>query len=358
MKHVRWLTVFVVVALSVQDVWARREILSTEQKALRKSIQVIVPDVLALTNSGAADAGQLTAVIIRRLSEVGYRVATDSAQPHDVVFRVKCEQTKKWEGTMASGGDADLPDSPSRVWKGPACQFRYAIKGKSSDWRKEVRTSFADSLAAAAEANAKDAGTFALAALTRRLEEYDFPVRLMTEWRQEDRLLRVLDAPETTPERKVLIIKALGELLSDQAVPRLQSAVKDPDPTIGKAAAISLGEIGSKESITTLVDALHSTDRDLQIAAARGLGKLGALHGDTSIVPPLLEALHTDDITFKTEVVWALGKVPDKRAYEPLRALQRSLRGMRTSDRNSPEGKLWDAVNYSIKQIDYSDQIN
>lgn len=358
MNRVIWLTVVSLLVLVVSDASARREILSAEQKAYRRNIEAIYPEVLALTDGGQVDAGQLAAVISRRLSEVGFQTVRDTTQPHDVVFKVKCEQSKKWEGTMASGGDADLPDSPSRVWKGPACQFRYAIKGKFSDWRKEVRTSFVDSRTAAAEAKEKDPGAFALSALSQRLEEYDFPVRLMTEWRQEDRLLQVLDAPGTTKERKTLIVSALGELLSDKAVPHLLIAVKDPDPMISRAAALSLGQIGSKDSIASLVEALHSEDRDLQIAAAKGLGKLGALHGDTSIVPPLIEALQTDDIALKTEVVWALGKVPDKRAYEPLRALQHSMQDMRTSDRNSPEGKLWDAVNYSIKQIDYGDQIN
>ncbi|MEE8607378.1 MAG: HEAT repeat domain-containing protein, partial [Nitrospiraceae bacterium] len=72
----------------------------------------------------------------------------------------------------------------------------------------------------------------------------------------------------------------------------------------------------------------------------------------------LLEALNTDDITLKTEVVWALGQLPDERAHEPLLALQRSLRHLRTSDRDSKEGKLWDAVSYSLKQIDRYDQVN
>jgi len=32
-----------------------------------------------------------------RLKEVGYQVILDHIQPHDVLFRIKCEQHKTWE---------------------------------------------------------------------------------------------------------------------------------------------------------------------------------------------------------------------------------------------------------------------
>lgn len=55
------------------------------------------------------------------MKESGYTVVTAPAQPHDVVFRVKCEQRKVWDGTTSMGSNADLPDSPSRAWKGFTC---------------------------------------------------------------------------------------------------------------------------------------------------------------------------------------------------------------------------------------------
>ena len=66
----------------------------------------------------------------------------------------------------------------------------------------------------------------------------------------------------------------------------------------------------------------------------------------------MLEALHTDDLTVKTEVVWALGKLPDKQAYEPLRTLQQSLYTRSATDPDPKVKKLKEAVNYSLKQID------
>ena len=225
-------------------------------------------------------------------------------------------------------------------------------------WAKEVRADYVDAIQAAAVAKHDDPGAFALATLQQRLEEYDFPVFLASEWAQDARLLKKLDDPGLPPTRKAHIIRALGDMFSEGAGPALQRHLKDSDPQVAAAAAIALGNIGHQGSVAALVDSLQHGGPDLRIAAARGLGKVGALHGDASIILPLIDALKTDDVALKTEVVWALGQLPDRRSYEPLLALQRSLRDVRTSDRQSPEGKLWDAVNYSMKQLDGFDQIN
>jgi hypothetical protein len=346
------------IACLATEASARREVFSPEQRAKLEKADHILIDVIAITDQGTVSSNALREVVIRRMQDIGYAALPDPAQEHDLVFNVKCEQRKVWEGTMASGGDADLPDSPSRVWKGPACQFSYLLDGKKKGWRKEVRTDFPDAIKAAAEAKAGDPGAYAMSKLKERLEEYDFPVLVTAEWGQEQRLLTLLDRSDTSGTRKALIITQLGELFAIDAVPRLQAALKDRDPNVSKAAAIALGNIGHKESIATLVEALKTGPPELQVAAARGLGQVGALHGDWSIIPPLLEALNTEDITVKTEVVLALGKLPDRRAQEPLLALQRSLRDARTNDRNSKEGRLADAVSYSLKQIDPYDQLN
>ena len=46
---------------------------------------------------------------------------------------------------------------------------------------------------------------------------------------------------------------------------------------------------------------LKTGSPELQAAAAKGLGQVGALHGDFSIIPPLLDALKTDNLAVKTE---------------------------------------------------------
>ena len=105
-------------------------------------------DVIVLSDKGSLDAKPLVDVVVTRMKEFDYTTVTDPTQPHDVELKIKCEQRKTWEGTTTMGSDADLPDAPSRIWKGPACQLGYLLNGKKMAWRKEVRTDFDDAQAA------------------------------------------------------------------------------------------------------------------------------------------------------------------------------------------------------------------
>jgi len=353
------LVVVVVLGSVAADVDARRESMTQAQKEKLEKVQSVLVDMIVLTDDGQADGGPLTDTVVRRMQSLGYTVSTDPAQPHDVVLRVKCEQHKVWEGTAASGGDADVPDSPSRVWKGPACQLIYLLDGKKLGWHKEVRTDFLDARQAATEANADNAGAYAMSKLKERLEDYHFPALLAGEWGQEERLLKRLDDPSVPAALKAKLINQLGEMFATEAVPRLITALKDPDVAVAKAAAVALGNIGQKDSIAALIDLLKTGRPELQAAAAKGLGQVGALHGDFAIIPPLLDALKSDNVAVKTEVAWALGKLPDKRAYEPVYALYRNLQSATGPDSDGDQvRRLKEAVNWSLKQIDTFDQFN
>ncbi len=343
---------------------ARREIRTPRQKErLAKADRVLV-DVLALTDKGEVDSKPISDVVGRRLGELDYTILTDSEQPHDVVFRLKCEQRKVWEGTLASGGDADLPDSPSRVWKGPACQLTYLLSHRNLGWRKEVRTDFQDAVIAAAKAGSQDPGAFALEHLIGRLEQYDFPVLVTADWGQTDRLLKLLDDPKTSESRKVRVVTMLGESFADAAVPRLTAGTKDPNVEIAKAATLAIGNIGQQESIPVLVELLKTGRPEVRPAAARGLGAVGALNFDYSVIPPLLEALQTsDDLAVQTQAVWALGRLPDRRSYQPLFDLIEDLHTGRGSKVSPEVAELRKAATWALKQVEttepgISDQIN
>ena len=335
---------------------AYRDYFTPEQKAQLAKIQTVGLDVIALTDKGAIDSTAIGDVVARRMAELGYTVARDGSKAADVIFKVKCEQRKTWEGTTSAGGDADLPDAPSRLWKGPACQLTYVLGGLKIKWQKEVRTDFEDPVDAATKAQAGDVGDFVMSKLRDKLEQYDFPVWITAEWGQPDRLLKLLDASDTTQIRKLRIISVLGEMEADEALPRLREALKDKD--LSKQAAVALGNMG-KEGIPILVDILkHSKQPQLQAAAAKGLGDLGNIHNDSSVVPPLLEMLDAPgvDIVVQTEVAWALGRVPDRRSVQPLFDLDKKLQKIRKDPPDPQIKKLKEAVFWSIKQVYTEDQ--
>lgn len=344
-----------VLSLITDPVRAYRDYFTPEQKSQLEKIRVVLVEALALTDKGEADAGPIAQTVSRRLREVGYTIVLNREEPHDVVFRVKCEQRKTWEGTTAAGGDADLPDAPSRLWKGPACQLTYLLSGMKIKWQKEVRTEFDDATAAAQAAQAADPGAYAIAKLTEELERHEFPLFLAAEWGHPERLLALLDSPNTSQARKIHIISLLGEMQADEALPKLKEILKDRD--LATQAIVAMGNLG-RESIPLLINILNSSAQvDLQAAAAKGLGQIGGIAGDASVVPPLLAKLQDPgtDWTVLTEVAWALGKVPDKRSIQPLYDLDKKLQAIRDPD-NVVLKKLKEAVFWAIKQCDTWDQ--
>lgn len=341
--------------MAVSPAAAYREYFTPEQKAQLATIQTVLIETIALTDKGAVEATALADVVSHRLGELGYTVLLDSTKPHDVLFRAKCEQRKTWEGTAAAGGDNDLPDAPSRLWKGPACQLTYVLGGMKIKWQKEVRTDFEDAVAAAQAAQAGEAGIYAMARLKEVLDKYEFPLLLTAEWGQPDRLLKLLDAPGTSQARKVRIISLLGEMQADEALPKLKQALQDRD--LAKQSLVAIGNLG-KDGIPLLIDMMNTSPQmDMQAAAAKGLGQLGGIHGDSSVVLPLLAKLNDPktDWVVLTEVAWALGKIPDKRSIQPLYDLDKKLQAIRDPD-NITLKKLKEAVFWAIKQCDTWDQ--
>ncbi len=358
MKHgVSIITVVLLLLGLAGPSFGYRDYFTIEQKQKLANIQTVRVDVIALTDKGKVDASAIQDLVVSRMEDLGYTVVTTPADPHDVVFRVKCEQYKTWEGTAKQGGDADLPDSPSRLWKGPACQLTYVLGGMKIDWQKEVRADFADPAAAAVAANRDDPGLFAINHLRGKLSAYDFPILIAAEWGHADRLLAVLER-RGDDRRKLQVISLLGEMQADEALPKLKQALRDKD--LAKQAAVAIGNIGS-DGIPLLVDLLkHADDPEVQAAAAKGLGRVGGLAGDPSIVDPLLEMLDPPggvDIRVQTEVVWALGKMPDKRAIKPLNQLFAKVLKIRDPENKELE-HLKEALNWSIKQVDVSGHIS
>lgn len=368
MKHWSWVctlcTILGVSFILVPESPARRTYLTAEQKQRLQQAQTILLTTLALTEKGRTDSTALRTLVSRRLKDVGYSVVIDRTQPHDVEFKVKCEERKTWTGTTAEGGDAELFDAPARLWKGPACLLTYVLNGRNLGWYKEVRTTFSDSLQAAERAGADDAGAYALSQLTERLSQYDFPVLIAAEWGQPHRLMNLLDAPRTPKIRKLFILSTLSEIEADVALPQLTELMKDKD--LAQEAVEALKGIG-ENSIPLLTDLFQSsTQPAIQSAAAKALGDVAGASGNPAAIPPLLDYLKNAlkhfnspaDINFPvlTQVVWSLGKLRDETSLEPMAELNRKV--WLINDNSKEMGALREAANWTYKQLDLDGHVS
>lgn len=343
---------------------ARRTYITADQKAELAKAQNIFLNVIALTERGRQDPSGLRDIVQHRLEQIGYTVVNERKIPHDVEFKVKCEERKTWTGTTSSGGDAELAYAPSRLWKGPACLFTYSLNGKNLGWYKEVRTDFEDSMRAARQAKAKDSGKFALMKLREKLQSFDFPLLVTAEWGQVDRLLQTLEAPTTNKVRKLRILSLLSSLHeekalnADKALPIIQKFLKDK--AFQEEAITALAGTG-RQAIPLLSTLFQTSKVDVVRArAAKALGSVGATTGDGSTVVPLLAYLKrilptiktSQDIDFPvlTEVVWALGKVRTDEAFTLVGELQKRI--WLIYDQSKPMANLREAANWTYSQLD------
>ena len=337
---------------------ARRIHLTPEQKTQLENAQTVLVEVLALTEKGSYDPSPLAATVKARLKDIGYTVTTDRSQPHDVEVKVKCEEQKTVTGTSPSGGDVDLADAPDRLWKGPACLLTYFLKQTDLQWKKEVRTTFADARQAAQQAQVDDAGAYAMDQLNQRLSEYDFPVLLSAEWGQIDRLLKLLDNPNTPKLRKVKILSVLSDVHAEEALPQLTKLLESTD--LQQETINALSGAGG-HSIPLLID-LFQTSRQSSIRAeaAKALGDIAAKTGDPRPIPPLVKYVSallpqlktSEDIDFPvlTEVVWAIGKQRWEGSLKPMRELQQKIWVI--FDNSKEMADLREAASWTYKQID------
>lgn len=343
---------------------ARRIHLTPEQQTQLAKANTVLVRVLALTEKGPVDSTTFIETITNRLQELNYTVVTDAAQPHDIEFKVKCEERKTWTGISATGGDVDLADAPDRLWKGPACLLTYYLEHRDLDWKKEIRTSFPDAAQAAQKDKVGNAGQFAMTYLNQRLVEYDFPILLSAEWGQVDRLLQLLEDPQTIKLRKVKILSVLSDLNAEAALPKLTQLLKSTDlqqETINALAGAGI------DSIPLLIDFFeNSTQSAIRAEAAKALGNVAARSGDPRTIPPLVHYVSTilpglktsADIDFPllTEVVWAIGKSRWEESLKPIEQLEEKI--WLIFDNSKEMAALREATSWTYKQLDLDGHVS
>ena len=349
MRIIKSLVCLIVICVLAEEVFPRQRTLSLDEKAQLKEAQTIYVETIALTEKGLVKPDGIREVVDRRLEEMGYSVTHSSQDPRDVTVKIKCEERKTWAGVTTRGGDADRLFSHSRVWKGPACQVTYSLNEQVSGWRQEVRTNFENAIRAAKIAQVKDSGAYALTELTRQLEEDDFPLLLTAEWRQAERLMKLMNQPETDNHLRAKIIPLLGKTSDQSVLAPLTEALHDP--ALAPDAAIALGNLG-EPAAETLLQLLESTQSPpLKVATVKGLGEIVTHSPNPTIMDALLTTLQKPNIELpvQTEIVKALGKLSNQRAVAPLEELNRKAW---TNSSNDPGMKeLREALSWSLWQL-------
>jgi hypothetical protein len=352
------LVILLVLVLS-SDSFARRSYITPEQKTQLASIHTILISVLALSEKGLASPDRILGVVQRRFEELGFRVVTDPAQLHDVEFHIICEERKRQQGVTRYGGDAELTDTPDRLWNGPACQLSYRLEGKDLGWHKEAHPSIEDVPLLAQETQVPAAGNSAFKQLTRELERLDFPVMLLSEWGHTHRLVDLLTAPETPQPRQRLILDLFRQFPTSEALPHLLTLIQQ-----GRYSEQAIGALSGlgHEVVPHLLQLFASKDREVSIraAAAKGLGRILRADGDPDVMAILLEYLgnavsritSSTDIEFPvlTEVVWAVGSIHHEPTFQLIGTLQNQI--WMIHDISPEMKKLRDVVNVVYKFLD------
>ncbi len=292
--------------------------------------QTIFIDVTTQTNLDSPDSAPLAAILTRRLTDIGFSVVTDSAQVHDVVVQVVCRDQGGWS-------------------LGQPCLIGYAYQGKSMKWQRVDRVVFTIGVEAARAVAAEVSGSGPMETFALFLERYDSPLLLAAEWGPAIRLRSRVDSPETDLPQPRMIMFLLGEIHADDAVPCLVDALEDGSLVV--SAALALGNFGATVR-PPLVTLLRTSPRsDVQAAAAQSLGRIGATTGEWSLTPLFIEVLKRPDIDIavQIELVWALGKNPDRQALPILERLYEKVWSMRSDDPQLEE--LRKAIDWSHRSV-------
>lgn len=307
--------------------------------------QVLLVETLALTERGLQDSSTITNTVTDKFSKAGFTVVSSPDQAHDAVVRVKCEERQTWTGP--SKHRSTSPSPTSRLWKGPACHISYRYGDQTPHWSWEIRTPFEDTQAAAEAAGASGTGTFALNALNTQLQQDDFPLFLMAEWDQADRLVKRLQESANNPERQITILQLMGTLSSDKSFEALQEALTHP--ALAPTALLALGQQGER-AIPPLASYLETTtNSEHRLAAIQALGVIATQSNAQALFTQFMKLLESEDPKIQTEAVKGLGNLGDRRAIQPLETL--NLKAW-TNPSSSPEmHALREMLSWSLWQL-------
>jgi hypothetical protein len=119
---------------------------------------------------------------------------------------------------------------------------------------------------------------------------------------------------ERAQKRDRPAIEVLGKIADDRAVETLVEYIQDEsNPPLQRTVLRALGEIGSEQATQDVADRLVAEDPEVRARAARALGMIG----DTRAIDPLANRItEDDDDSVRAAAVWALNRIGTERALE------------------------------------------
>ncbi|WP_276261601.1 HEAT repeat domain-containing protein [Haloglomus litoreum] len=119
---------------------------------------------------------------------------------------------------------------------------------------------------------------------------------------------------ERAQKRDRPAIEVLGKIADDRAVETLVDYIQDEsNPPLQRTVLRALGEIGSEEATQDVADRLVAEDAEVRARAARTLGMIG----DTRAIDPLASRItEDDDDSVRAAAAWALNQIGTERALE------------------------------------------
>ena len=301
---------------------------------------------------GAAQHLMTPAFIIEalqpRLETIGYYVELAPTHSVDGLWlQVDCQAIP--EKIRSRTSDTFTQPSSKAPRLGPPCQIAYTYQQEVIPWKNVDRLIYSESVSTMQKIAQRARPLQPQECVEQFFTMYDFPVLLAAEWGHVDRLLHVLNRPDTPLSRQRLILTLLGETQVARGYPVLVEKLKEGH--LAKEAAEALGFFGLRAQAHLLPIVQDRSDPQLQAAAAKGLGRIAAATGNSQQTPLYIKMVEDTniDIRVRTQLAWALGKAPDMTALPTLLKLEQEI-----WTNNSPDPHLQEfreAVDWSIREV-------
>jgi vesicle coat complex subunit len=123
-----------------------------------------------------------------------------------------------------------------------------------------------------------------------------------------DRLIVLYEEIIDDPGTRFMIVKALGKIGHDSAVPALMDALKGDDLWVRAAAVGALTQVGVA-AIVELANALNHSDKAVRRAAAKALGKIDGAGENPDVIRSLSASLLDIDDGVRRFAAQALGRL-------------------------------------------------